>query len=145
MNNIQSLQFITPELILVLFSFMALMGGVMKCSKNFLGTIALLGVVLSALLFAVSMTAGSSLFFGLLIHDTFAEFFRMLTLLIAGLVVLISMGSNELEGEDVGEYYFFLLTVTVAMMPVRWKHRLLWFNVKRHRKEKICEVRAAQQ
>ena len=86
MNNIQSLQFIYPELILALFSFMALMGGVGRCSKNFLGTISFLGVVLAAFLFSAGLTSGVPLFFGMLIHETTGFLIVLQAQLVAKLV-----------------------------------------------------------
>ncbi len=126
MNNIESLQFIVPEIILVFFSFVVLMGGVFSRRSNFpAGALAFWGVVISAVVFIKGGAQGLLLFSGLLVCDPFALFFRGVILLIVGTVILLSMGSARLNAQDRGEYYFFLLIVAVSMMLAVSSHNLL--------------------
>lgn len=112
----QSLQFIFPEIALAVFALGALMGGAFTHKKSFLGTFAFLGVLSSVALLPLSFKVGSSLFFGMLVNDALSAFFRQVTLLTTGIIILLSMGYQDLDEEDKGEFYFFLLTVTVSIM-----------------------------
>ena len=85
-------------------------------SRNLLGVFAFMGVVVSAFLIPASFKAGPLFFSGMVINDPFSVFLRVVILLVAGLIVLISIGYQALDEEDIAEYYFFLLSVTVAMM-----------------------------
>lgn len=119
--------FILPELVLVFFSFIILMGSVFSRRRIFpSGALAFSGVVLSALIFLNSpASSGYSLFFGLLTHDPFAVFFRGIILLAGGITILLSLGYTQLAKEDTGEYYFFLLTIAASMMLAVASHHLL--------------------
>ena len=116
MNTTHDLQFILPEMVLMGFAVVTLIGSVLKPQKNLWGLFSLLGVALSAYVFPVSLQAGQIFFSGMLINDSFSVFFREILLLIAGIVILISMGYGKLEEDERGEYYFFILILTVSMM-----------------------------
>ena len=113
---LQSLWFISPEVVLLLTAFVVLVGGAWKARKMFLGSIAFLGFVLSALLVPLSLQAGGYLFYSMLVNDGFSLFFRGIILIMGAMTVLLSMGYEELEEADGGEYYFFVLILTLAMM-----------------------------
>lgn len=117
LNNL-SLQFIFPELILIVFALIVLMVSVLKRYKNLAGGLSLAGVVLAACSLPISLSAGTgtAFFSGMLINDGFSIIFRQISLLIAGMVILLSMGYKDLPEEDKAEYYFFLLIITVSMM-----------------------------
>jgi len=93
-----------------------MMGATFIKRQNLLGFGALIGVVWGMFLLPVSFQAGPAILSNMLSHDSFSIFFRTVILLIAGLIILISIGDKTGNQEDIGEYYFFLLTVTVAMM-----------------------------
>ena len=109
MNNI------FPEIILTLFALGALLGGVFFPNKKILGIFAFFGVVISAIFLPISSETGTFFFSGMLINDGFSVFFRAVILLISTLVILFSIGYKDLK-EDAGEYYFFVLSVTVSML-----------------------------
>ncbi len=92
------------------------MGGAWKPNKGLLGSFALLGIILGSYCLATSLQSGPSSFYGMLTNDPFSNFFRTIIMLIAGIVVLMSLGYSDLEKEDSGEYYFFLLVLTIAML-----------------------------
>ncbi|HBR14785.1 MAG TPA: NADH-quinone oxidoreductase subunit N [Candidatus Omnitrophica bacterium] len=128
MNSALDLQFVFPEVILLVCALGSLMGGVMAPRKKLLGFLALLGIVSAGLLLPLSSQAGSMFFSRMLVNDPFSVFFRQLLLIISGLVVLLSMGYEGLENEDSGEYYFFLLLMTISMMlAVSSTHLLLMY------------------
>jgi len=116
LSILPSLRFIYPELVLVGFALAAMMGATFVKRQSLIGFGALIGVVLGIFLLPVSFEAGPAILSSMLSHDSFSIFFRTVILLIAGLIVLLSIGDKEGNREDIGEYYFFLLTVTVAMM-----------------------------
>ena len=72
-----------------------------------------------ALAFSIDLYAGGesgSLFTGMLALDSFAGFFRILFIGASALTVLISVISSDTSrGENQGEYYAFLLMITLGM------------------------------
>lgn len=116
MSAIESVRYILPEIILTGFALASLILGLFVKKKGLLGALCLAGIVLAALFLQESYKAASPLFCGMLLNDSFSEFFKEIVLLVAGLIILISMGYRPFSGEDSGEYYFLLLLVAVAMM-----------------------------
>lgn len=114
MNHLD-LQFIVPEIVLVVFAIALLIAAVSRISKRFLGIIAFLGILGAFFLLPLSSQAPRFLFSQMLINDGLSVFFRFLTLLVAGLVILLSFGYGDLE-EDKGEFYFFILILTLSML-----------------------------
>lgn len=111
-----NLQSIFPEIVLVFFAVVVLISGVFERHQKMAGALSLGGVFLSGFLMPASLSAGSASFSGMLVCDGFSVIFRAIFLMIAGMVILLSMGAGDLPEEDKPEYYFFLLIVTVAMM-----------------------------
>ncbi len=116
MNFSQGLQFLYPELILTFFAFGTLLAGVFTRGKNILGIMTFLGILLSAYCLPASFGSAPQLFSNMLANDSFSAFFRVLILVIAGMITLLSIGYKGLDEEDLGEYWFFLLSLTAAMM-----------------------------
>ena len=124
MSNLD-IQFIVPEIILMGAAIVVLATGLMavhphargdESNKRLPGLLALLGV--TAALFSLSCASGvaGSFFYGMLVNDGLAVFFRTISLLIAGLVILLSMEYKDLDDDERGEYYFFILVITLSMM-----------------------------
>lgn len=116
MNVVESVKYILPELILTGFALATLILGLFVKKKGVLGMLCLAGILLAVLSLQQSYKAADPLFSGMLLNDSFSEFFKEISLFIAGFIILISMGYKPFSGEDCGEYYFLLLSVTVAMM-----------------------------
>lgn len=116
MSVVESIKYILPEIILTAFALAALILGLFTKKKGALGILCLAGISLAVLFLQQSYKATGPLFSGMLLNDSFSEFFKEISLLITGFVILISMGYKPFSGEDSGEYYFLLLSVTVAMM-----------------------------
>ena len=123
--NSQSLQFILPELILAVFALGAMLGGAFARDKKRIGLLALLGVIVSACFLPLSLQAGPSAFSDMLINDPFSVFFRVVILFVMGIVILLSIGYQEIEEDDRGEYYFFLLVTAVSMLLAAAANNLL--------------------
>ncbi len=116
MGIVDSLLFIIPECTLFVFAFIILFLGLTKVSKDIVGLVAFLGVVVSALF--LPFWWGPSdlpLFYNMLSNDGLSVLFREIILAIAGVVILLSMGFESLQDEQ-GEYYFFILLICVSMM-----------------------------
>lgn len=126
MSVLLSLKYFLPEIILTGFALAVLILGLFVKRRAILGVFCLLGILSAILFMPQSYRAEAPLFSNMLINDSFSEFFKEIALLVVGLVVLISMGykafsdeprsSTEGRDEDAGEYYFLLLSVSVAMM-----------------------------
>jgi len=116
LNVVLSLKYFLPEIILTGFAVAILILGLFVKRRATLGLLCLLGILCAILFMPQSYQATSPLFSNMLLNDSFSEFFKEITLLIIGLVILISMGYKVFSDEDAGEYYFLLLAVSVAMM-----------------------------
>lgn len=125
MNIIESLRFITPEIILFVFSVMILMSSLLIRNKNILGALALCGIVAASLYLPQSHKTNPTLFFDMLTNDSFSLFFKEICLFVTGIVVLISMGYKALKEEYIGEYYFLLLNAAIAMFLAVSSNNLL--------------------
>lgn len=110
------LQFILPEILLIGSAMTVLMIGVMTAQKKILGLFALLGVVLALTFLTDTFAMTGTFFSGMLVNDGLTMFFRTISLIIAGIVILLSMAYRQLDDEEKGEYYFFILVVTLSMM-----------------------------
>ncbi|MEW6680625.1 MAG: proton-conducting transporter membrane subunit, partial [bacterium] len=103
---------LTPELILVLFSFLCLIAGLFRLDVGF--EIAIIGCVVSIAssiaLFIVKEPMGNCL-----IISSFSSFFKVLFLVLLFIVLLIS--KPFLKGlKNTSEYCFFLITSVIGMM-----------------------------
>lgn len=93
-----------------------LLAGVFTRGKNILGALTLVGVLVSAYLLPASFKSAPLVLSNMLANDSFSAFFRVIILLIAAMTTLLSMGFKSLDSDDLGEYWFFLLSLTIAMM-----------------------------
>lgn len=116
MSAVESIKYILPELVLAGFAGAILLLGLFVRNKNLLGGLCLAGIITAVLFLPKSYQAVFPLFSGMLINDTFSEFFKEIILIIMAFIVFISMGYREFGDEDRGEYYFLLLALTAAML-----------------------------
>jgi NADH-quinone oxidoreductase subunit N len=116
LDNAQSLSYILPELLLVLTILAIFVADLLVAEKQRLGWMALAGTGLSlvAVLFLAGAPAGW-LFSRMIVHDPFAWFFKLLFALAALAAVWMSLGSNEINGPNQGEYYGLLLSSALGM------------------------------
>lgn len=129
MNAVLSLKYFLPETILTCFAVTALILGLFVKKRTTLGLFCLLGILCAILFMPQSYQATSPLFSNMLLNDSFSEFFKEITLLVIGLVILISMGYRVFSDEDAGEYYFLLMTVSVAMMIAASSNNLMMIYI----------------
>ncbi|MDP1854360.1 MAG: NADH-quinone oxidoreductase subunit N [Candidatus Omnitrophota bacterium] len=129
MSILADLKFILPEIILLICALAVLFLGLFVKKKSILGVLSLAGLILAGLLLPQSYISGTSIFFNILVSDSFSEFFKYLFLLTAAIVILISIGYKRILKEDRGEYYFLLLILTIAMMLAVSSHNLLMIYI----------------
>jgi NADH-quinone oxidoreductase subunit N len=129
LNVLLSVKYFLPEIALTGFAVTALILGLFVKRRAFLGIFCLLGLLCAVLLMPQSYQATSPLFSGMLINDSFSEFFKEIVFLVIGLVILVSMGYKAFSDEDAGEYYFLLLAVTVAMMIAASSNNLMMIYI----------------
>ncbi len=109
-----TIQFLYPEIILFIFALGSLVAGVSPSLKRSAGFIAF-GALLAALgILPWTSYSSTKVFFGLFEADGLSTIFSILLLIGTAFIVLLSMAQEEIR--DTGEYYFFILCLTVSMM-----------------------------
>jgi len=119
LDNLQSLSFFYPELILICAILLVVLSDItFKSLRNLLNPLLTLGSLLLAIFFSIQINhaPAGSLFQGMLALDSFAAFFKLFLLLAAILVVLGSLHSEELSQVHQGEFLALLLAVTLGMI-----------------------------
>ena len=109
---------IGPEIVLAVFGLLILLLGVFLGlrQRKYSGYVALVGTVLAFVPLFPLIGSRSEGFFGMVVADPFAIFFKALFLLVAFFTVLISLDYTEREGVAFGEYYVLVLFASVGMM-----------------------------
>ncbi len=109
---------IGPEIVLAVFALLILLLGVFLRGqqRKYTGYVALVGTVLAFVPLFPLIGSWSEGFFGMILADPFAIFFKALFLLVAFFTVLISLDYAEREGVAFGEYYVLVLFASVGMM-----------------------------
>ncbi|MCI0699210.1 NADH-quinone oxidoreductase subunit N [candidate division KSB1 bacterium] len=117
-DNITSLGYFIPELILVAMMLVLMIVDIMikREQTPWLGIIAIVGSILAfvAVLAQYSLPE-KGLFNNMMVVDPFALFFKLIFLGSMVMVVFLSMSSLELAGRNVGEYFILLTATTVGM------------------------------
>lgn len=113
-----NLYYLSPELALTALALTVLVLDLFKIEKRFLAYLSLFGLLLPAGLALSLLWLGkpATSFFGTLIVDPFAVFFKLLFLFAAAIVILSSMRYAEQSITWRGEFFGFLLLATVGMM-----------------------------
>ena len=129
LGNLESLAYSWPELILIGTAILIFVADLVVRSKEQLGTLALFGCAF-ALLASIGLRVPFSdtwlihglfgwgegwLYSRMMIVDDFAVFFKVIFCLAAFATVWMSLGSNEVRGNNEGEYYGLVLASTVGM------------------------------
>jgi len=115
-GNLDSLNYILPELLLVIAILVVFLADLVVRDKQRLGEIALGGVALALLALAAPTSAPECLLFNrMMVQDPFAIFFKILFSLSAMAAIWMSLGSKEIQGANQGEYYGLLLSSTLGM------------------------------
>lgn len=116
LGNVASLAYFGPELLLTVAIVALLLIDLAVSNKSHLGDLALLASAAALLL--VGLGAGAHqgwLFNRMIVFDSFAIFFRALIALAVLVAVWMSIGSQEVQQCDQGEYYAILLASVLGM------------------------------
>jgi NADH-quinone oxidoreductase subunit N len=120
---------VLPELVLALFACLLfiLVPFVPKEKRDMLGYFSIGALSVSGLLLIPLWGKNVSAFSGMIALDPYALFFKVLFLIIALLVILISFLYLKIERVHLGEYYGLVLFATVGMMLMPASSDLLSF------------------
>ena len=132
LNNIRSLAYFTPEILLVIFAAAVIILDLLVKDREsdwvaYLSLIGL-GCSLIAILITNSLVSTNEpipLFLGMIRLDGFAVFFKILLLLATAATILFSIRSEELDARLKGEYYALLLAITFGMFLMASSTNLL--------------------
>ncbi|MBM3802308.1 MAG: NADH-quinone oxidoreductase subunit N [Acidimicrobiia bacterium] len=119
LDNLHSLKFFLPELALTAGILLVILSDIaLKGLRNRLNPLLTMVTLLLAAWFTFQLNdvPAASLFHGMLAIDGLAQFFKLLLLLAAALVVLGSLHSTELASVHQGEFFALLLAVTLGMV-----------------------------
>lgn len=116
--NVADLTVAAPEVILSLVAMLILVLDFVapKGSRDWLGYLGVIGVLLVLAAVVRQWGATRAAFSGQYLSDPFALFFKIVFLASAALIVLMSIGYLKEEGVDRGEFYAMILFATLGMM-----------------------------
>lgn len=118
LGNLASVGYFLPEFaVTATILLLVVLHVVTKSPKSTAsGFLSLLGVGAAILLAGIAPAgAGRSIFEGMVAHDGFAVFFKVLTALATLVVIFMSMDSRDMAGRSQAEYYIFLLSTLLGM------------------------------
>lgn len=118
MENILSIRFFYPEIIITSFVLLILLlVSISRKVDRLSHFIALSGLMLSFIAALYQVGSGDlSIFMKLIAVDRFALYFKILFIIVTALTIVISMGSMEVERVRKSEYYALVLSVCLGMM-----------------------------
>jgi len=126
LQNLPSLVFFWPELILFGVILLISVLDLLKRSGAALALISILGCLVSLIATIDLYSAQSGLLFNrMVVLDNFSLFFKVLALVATILTIWMSMGSQEIKTVNQGEYYTLLLTCALGIMFMASSSNLL--------------------
>ncbi len=117
-NNISSISYFVPELILTSVILILIIADLIlkKDNSHWTSIIALIGLAIAFIaVFAQYKMGSRSIFNNMLVVDPFSLFFKILFLASTVMVIFLSIGSIELSGRPVGEYFTLIVATTLGM------------------------------
>ena len=130
----RSASYFAPELMLSATFLILLLGEIFARLSRYVGfgILAIVGLLGSMFLsYKLYSLPPTEIFFGMLLVDDFAIFFKLLFAVATILVVLFSFDSEELRRYSAGEYYCLLLAVVLGMNLLASSNNLLmiWLSL----------------
>ncbi len=125
MNNLLSLPFFIPELILLTTMLVVILLDIIPNCKKWIRSISLIGLLVVGYTLFVSMGSITSIFFDMIVVDPFSHMFKWIVLLTSFAIILISNYSNELEDSNQSEYLVLLIAVTLGLFLMTSSTNLL--------------------
>ena len=117
MNNLNSLAFFWPELILSVTILAAVVADLFyqKKDSHKVAYWSIGGLILAYIAIRLQSTVPVSLFMDTVALDPFSQFFKVLILLSTVIVMLISFISGELKEYRLGEYFSIMTIMTLGL------------------------------
>ena len=118
MNNLQSLSYFYPEILLTMVIIAAIIYDLFLKSEDSskVGWLLVFGLILvSMALYAQDNTLTTSLFTDAVVLDPFSNFFKMIIVLSTILVSIFSLYNDELKEYRKGEYFALLGIITFGL------------------------------
>ena len=117
MNNLQSLSFFYPELILTGVIILAIIYDLLidKSNSGKVGWVLITGLVAVASAIWMQETRATTLFSDAIVLDPFSTFFKLIVILATILVSIVSLESGELDKYRKGEYFSLLGIVVFGL------------------------------
>lgn len=124
MNPIESLKLFLPETFLLGGAFLALLLDLFVKNKKAVGVLSLLTLLGTACLMH-RPESPLSLFHGFFTLDPLTHFFRLLSVGVVALSILISMGYTPLRDKNEGEFYSLFLFMAFGLVLMAGSTNLL--------------------
>ncbi len=117
MNNLNSLVFFWPELLLSVTILTAILADLFYSKKDSFKVVywSLGGMFLTYIAIRLQDIEPTSLFMGTVAHDPFSQFFKILILISTAIVMLMSLVSGELKKYRMGEYFSIMTIMTFGL------------------------------
>lgn len=117
MNNLNSLVFFWPELLLSVTIITAILADLFYSKKDSFKVVywSLGGMFLTYIAIRLQNIEPTSLFMGTVAHDPFSQFFKILILISTAIIMLMSLVSGELKKYRMGEYFSIMTIMTFGL------------------------------
>jgi NADH-quinone oxidoreductase subunit N len=125
---IASLKYFKPEFVLSgLFLVAIILDLLFRKRRDLVGYFSIAGLIVVGVLLAGQIGTTQSLFSDMYAVDSFSVFFKFLILGCSIIIIVFSLGSNELHtpGRNLGEYYSLILGMTFGMFLMTGASNLL--------------------
>ena len=116
-NNFQSLSYFLPELTIVTTILFVIIADLIRDLKKYSYYLSVIGLLFSGLLLYLCgyEVNPKMIFNNMLIHDSFAYYFKCIILFSTSSIIIVSKYSNELDDEYRSEYNTLLLVILLGM------------------------------
>jgi len=117
MNNLQSLSYYYPELILVGVILCGIIYDLFidKSKSGNVGIFLVFGLIIVAISILIQDNKVTSLFTDSIVKDPFSQFFKLLIILATIFVSIVSLKNDELKIYRKGEYFTLLGIITFGL------------------------------
>ena len=115
LNNISSLSYFIPEIIICLGILLLLIVSVFDNMHQKTFIISIVVSILACIPILVTFNEYSILFLGNIVIDPYSNFFKILFLATLGAVIIFTYYDKDVEKSDWPEYFSLLLIVTLGM------------------------------
>ena len=117
MNNLQSLQYYYPEILLTLLILVSIIYDLFldKSKSGRVGVVLIVGLIIVAFSIFIQDEKVTSLFTNAVAKDPFSQFFKITIILATLIVSFVSLNNKELKIYRKGEYFTLLGIVTFGL------------------------------